>query len=343
MGRVNELVEYLRGSVTLDVVCHDNPDPDCIASAAALKWIAEHTGVSNVQIKYGGQISHQQNRAMVRKFGLELVPIGSASSRRAELVAFVDHALPGGYTQLPREVDVDIVIDHHAYDEPVYANFVDLRPNYGATSSILVEYLRAITYPLPVPLASMLLFAIHRERLDHVRNPTHHEYESALPLQTHASQTMIDELYGTQYSPATLNAIGDAIHNRRVRGSSLVSWVGRIAERDALPQSADYLINLSGVDNDLVFGLVEDVIHLSARSQDPTLRLDRVLRDVVGGGGRAGGHGDMAGGQIPIERGLPAGRDASAIAEEFVEPITERFFSAVESNRPPHRRRRPQH
>jgi len=332
MGRVNGLIEFLQGSRSLDVVCHDNPDPDCIASAAALEWIAENSGVQQVRIRYGGEISHQQNREMVRQFGLELVPITSDAVDDAELVAFVDHAIPGRYTELPADVDVDVVIDHHQYGEPITASFVDLRPHYGATSSILVEYVTSITYPPPVFLASMLLFALHRERLDHVRNPTHHEYEAALPIQTHASQAMINELYGAQFSPQTLDTIADAIRNRLVRGSSLVSWVGRIQERDALPQAANYLINLDGVDNDLVFGLRGGNIHLSARSQNPTISLDRVIREVVGRHGRAGGHVDMAGGIIPVEQSLARGEDPTKLDEEYVEPIVERYFSAVGSS-----------
>ena len=188
MARVDDLVDYLRGSTSLDVVCHDDPDPDCIASAATLKWIAENSGVANVRLLYGGRVSHQQNREMVRQFGLHLVSLAAAGRPLADRVAFVDHAVPGSHTQLPAGTPVDVVIDHHQHDRPVYADFIDLRPYYGATSTIMVEYLAGVVNPPPVNLASMLLFAIHRERLDHVRNPTHHEYDAALFLNSHASQ-----------------------------------------------------------------------------------------------------------------------------------------------------------
>jgi nanoRNase/pAp phosphatase (c-di-AMP/oligoRNAs hydrolase) len=329
MGRVNELIEFLEGQMSLDIVCHDHPDPDCIASAATLEWIAEESGVSLVRILYGGKISHQQNREMVQQFGLELVPLTSANSISAELVAFVDHAVPGRHTQLPSGTRVDIVIDHHLYNERIRADFVDIRPNYGATSTILVEYLAAITYPPPSDLASMLLFALHRERLDHIRNPTHHEYEAALRLQTHASQSMINHLYSAQFSPAAINTIGKAIRNRVVRGSSLVSWVGHVEERDALSQAANYLINLRGIDNDLILGISDGELHLSARSQNPDLPLDQVIREVVGGDGRAGGHEDMAGGVIPVEPSLAQGTDESNLDEELARPLAERYFESV--------------
>jgi len=332
MARVDELIEFLRGHASLDVVCHDNPDPDSLASAAALKWIAENVGVPNVRILYGGQISHQQNLAMVQQFGLELVPVTSTTVADTDLVAFVDHAIPGEHSQLPPGTDVDIVVDHHQYEAPVHATFVDLRPHFGATSTIVTEYLTEVTYPPPVHLASMLLFALHRERLDHVRNPTHFEYEAATLLQRHACQSMINKLYGAQFSPATINAVGDAIRNRRIRDRSLVSWVGRIVERDALPQAANILINLKGVDTDLVYGLVDGEIHLSARSQDPAIQLGRVVREVVGRHGSAGGHEDMAGGVIPVEPSIAGERDRGTLDEAYVEPIAERYFYAVGAN-----------
>ena len=334
MGRVHELVEYLRGAASLDVVCHDNPDPDAIASATTLEWIAKKSGVPDVRILYGGQISHQQNRAMVQLFGLEFVPLTSTTVADTDLVAFVDHAIPGEHSQLPPGTNVDVVVDHHQYSEPVLASFVDLRPDVGATSTILTEYVTEVTYPPPVHLASMLLFALHRERLDHVRNPTHSEYEAATMLHRYASQSMIDELYGAQFSPATVNAVGDAIKNRKIRGRSLVSWVGHVSERDALPQAANLLINLNGIDNDLVYGITDSEIHLSARSQDPSIRLERVVRDVVGRHGRAGGHEDMAGGVIPVEPSIARGTDQRTLDAAYVDPIAERYFEATGSTDP---------
>ncbi|WP_318571079.1 DHH family phosphoesterase [Salinigranum marinum] len=295
MSRLYELVELLRGHTSLDIVCHDSPDPDNIASAAAIEWIAENRGFGRPDPLRRDDLP-QQNRAMVEQFGLKLVAVTSTTVTGTALIAFVDHALPGDHTQLPPGTDVDIVIDHHQYNKPVHARFVYLRPSFGATSTILTEYLTEISNPPPVYLASMLLFALHRERLDHVRNPTHFAYDAATLLQRHASQSMIYEFYSAQFSPARINAIEDAIKNRRVRGRSLVSWVGHVAVRDALPQAANILINLKGTDNTFVYGISDGEIHLSARSQNPALQLNRVLREVVGSQSRAGGHEDMAGG-----------------------------------------------
>lgn len=329
IGHVNELIDLLHDRDSLVIVCHDNPDPDSIASAAALEWIAERIGVSDVRILFGGSISHHQNRALVRHLGADLTPLAAASLTDSDLVAFVDHAVPGEHTQLSPEIDVDVVIDHHEHVERIRGDFVDLRPEYGATTTILVEYLFELEYQPPTELASMLLFALHRERLDHVRNPTSHEYEAALFLLPHVDRSIIEQLYSAQFSPSTVDTIGEAIRNRRVRGSCLVSWVGPVSERDALPQAANYLVNLQDVDTVLAFGWLDGEIHPSARSEDPNLRLDSVIREVVGSNGHGGGHEGMAGGVISVDRSLVQGADDSALVREVVVPVTERFFAAA--------------
>ncbi len=93
-----------------------------------------------------------------------------------------------------------------------------------------------------------MLFALHRERLDFVREPTRREYEAALAVYPDADLEMLEQLYGSAFSPGTLDAIGRAIDSRERRGSSLIASVGVTGETDALPQAADYLLNLEGVD-----------------------------------------------------------------------------------------------
>ena len=66
------LLRALRNlSGPLLVVAHDNPDPDAIASALGLERIAEAVGVP-ADACYGGEIAHQENRAMVNLLDLSL-------------------------------------------------------------------------------------------------------------------------------------------------------------------------------------------------------------------------------------------------------------------------------
>lgn len=328
-GDPADLVDRLHGVESLVVVCHDSPDPDCLASAHALEYIAEMAGVGSVNIVYGGHITHQQNRAFVNLLALDIEPVNLDDLAAADMVAFVDHAVPGLNNGIPPGTTVDIVVDHHDYDIPVHASYVDLRPDCAATVSIFLDYLDRLGLEPTPTLASAALFALHRETLDFVRGPTPVEYEAAGSLLPLADRSLVERLYGATFTPTTLNVIGEAIQRREVRGAALVSCVGRVAERDALPQAADFLLTLEGVSTVLVCGLVGDDVQMSARSIDPRVDIGAVLRKTFSDVGTAGGHDNMAGARIPL--GLFADRTADDdVLGEFVgERVGNRFFEAM--------------
>jgi nanoRNase/pAp phosphatase (c-di-AMP/oligoRNAs hydrolase) len=299
MGRAAELLAVLREASSLGVVCHNNPDPDTLASALALGRVAREGEVSDVAILYSGTISHQQNRAFVNLFDVDLVAYDDDERSRFDLIAFVDHSTPGRNNDLPSDAAVDVVIDHHPAED-VAGRFVDRREDYGATATILTEYLRELDVDVGSDLATALLFAIRRETLGFLRGVTAAEYAAAEFLHPRSDESVLRRLANPAVTPGTVETIGHAIENRTIRGPVLVSHVGRTRERDALPQAADFLVTLEGVTTAVVSGVVEDTIQLSARSTEPGTNVGELLQDAFGDVGSAGGHDDMAGGQIPL-------------------------------------------
>ncbi|OIB56681.1 DHH family phosphoesterase [Natrialba sp. SSL1] len=327
MSRAADLVSVLESASSLVVVCHDNPDPDCLASALALETIADEHDVAEVVITYGGEISHQQNRAFVNMLALTVVPLEDVAFEEFDCLAFVDHT-SGQNTSLDAALEPDIVVDHHP-NGGGDAEFADIRTEYGATATIFVEYLEELAVELTSRLASALLFALHRERLDFVREPTRREYEAALAVYPDAELEVLEQLYGSAFSPGTLDAIGRAIDTRERRGSSLVANVGKTGETDALPQAADYLLNLEGVDTVLVYGIVGDAIRISGRSIDPRINMGETLDDGFGDLGSAGGHHDMAGGYIELGIFADDAGDAEQLLDFVSGRISSRFFEAL--------------
>ena len=329
MSRAAELESVLEDAESLVIVSHDNPDPDSLASAVALETIADACGVEEITIAYGGEISHQQNRAFVNALEIGVESIDDVDLEEYDCIAFVDHSRPGVNTEVPRSISPDVVVDHHP-DGGVDAEFTDVRVEYGATSTIFVEYLTDLEIPITRRLASALLFAIHRERLDFIRDPTRREYEAALAVYPDADLELLEQLYGTAFSPGTIDAIGRAIASRDRRGSSLVASVGRTTETDALPQAADYLLNLEGVDTVLAYGVVDGMIRMSGRSIDPRVHMGETLKVAFGALGSVGGHHDMAGGNIDLGLFADRGDDDEGTLLEFVGTrIERRFFDAL--------------
>ncbi|WP_247000721.1 DHH family phosphoesterase [Halosolutus gelatinilyticus] len=327
MSRAAELASLLANADSLVIVCHDNPDPDCLASAIALETIADQQAVDDVTIAYGGEISHQQNRAFVRMLDIDLRELAETAVEEYDLLAFVDHSQPGANTELDGSIRPDIVVDHHP-GPLIDAAYADVRSEYGATATIFIEYLDDLDVEWTTRLASALLFALHRERLDFLREPTRREYEAALAVYPYADLETLEQLYGSAFTPETIDAIGRAIASRERQNTSLVASVGTTTETDALPQAADYLLNLEGVDTVLAYGVVDGAIRLSARSIDPNVHIGETLRDGYDELGSVGGHHDMAGGRLELDRVADFGDDDDLL-ETLDDRLPRRFFDAI--------------
>ena len=305
MTNPERLWHLLAQGETLTIVCHNNPDPDCLASAVALGTIAAKAGIDERHILYSGRISHQQNRALVNLLDIELEPFDADAVRDrpdGSLLALVDHSVPGRNNDVPEGTDIDVIIDHHSTEsvEDTDSRFVDTRDNVGTTATILTQYVRALPMEPDERIATALLFAIRRATLDFLRGVTSAEYAAAGFLHDYVESDLLRELSTPAVSGATVDTIADAIEHRTVHGSVLISPVGRTRERDALPQAADYLVTLEGVQTTIVFGLIGTTIHISARSTDPRINVGDVLERAFEDVGSAGGHRELAGGAIPL-------------------------------------------
>ncbi len=317
----------------LAVMMHDNPDPDAIASAVALVDIAESIGV-DADACYYGDISHQENRAMVNLLNLSIRNLEPEDPlEEYEAFALIDHSRPGVNDQLPPELHVDIVIDHHPPRGPVPAEFVDLREHVGATSSVITEYLDRFGVRFEQATATALLYGIRIDTNDFTREASAADFDAAAMLYPHVDTAVLKQIEQPTIEGETLETIARAIKNREQRGTVAAASVGQISDRDALPQAADQLLAMESIETTLVFGFMDEMVFVSARSRDPTVDLGETLRDAFDQIGSAGGHADMAGAQLEI--GILASADdddeVNSIVGVVEEVITNRFFEAIRS------------
>jgi nanoRNase/pAp phosphatase (c-di-AMP/oligoRNAs hydrolase) len=329
-GRLQELRATLNGiDGQLGVFMHDNPDPDAIAAAVGLQRIAEDVGVES-EACYFGEISHQENRAFVNLLDLEVRNVTPDEAFEFDAIALVDHSGPGVNDQLDPDTDVSIVVDHHPPKADVNADFVDIREETGATSTILVEYLRGYGIGLETSVATALLYGIRVDTKDFAREITTEDFEAGAWLLPQADTDVLERIESPSLSADTFDTIARAIRSRELDGSVLASCVGQIADRDTLAQSADRLLTMRGVTVTFVYGYTDGTIYVSARSRGSDVDLGDVLRSAFGDLGSAGGHADMAGAQLPLGLFDEVGGEAEATLTEMVEDVVAtRFFEAV--------------
>ncbi|MCU4924779.1 DHH family phosphoesterase [Halobacteria archaeon AArc-dxtr1] len=311
----------------LAIVTQDSPDPDSIASAAALQAIASHLGVE-ADILYLGDMGHQENRAFVNLLGIELVQWDEVDDISVyDTVALVDNA-----TLSTVDVDVDIVIDHHEPEADHEAEFVDIRPNMSSTSTIMTKYIQEFDVNVSEEVATALLYGIRAETLDFKRDTTPADLTAAAYLYPFANHDTLEQVESPSMSPETLDVLAEAIANRDVQGSHLVSNAGFVRDREALTQAANHLLNLEGVTTTAVFGIADETIFLAARSKDIRINIGKILGDAYGEIGETAGHSTQASAEIPlgIFTGIEISEDTRSTLLQLTEEAVKRtLFDAM--------------
>ena len=327
--KARSLAEVLTGGERrVAILTHDNPDPDSIASAAALEAIAEHLG-ADADILYFGDIGHQENRAFVNLLDIELTHHDSVDISEYDTFAMVDQAKAG---TVSIDESIDIYIDHYQADGEIDATFTDVRPNVSATSTILTKYLQEFDMTVSETVATALLYGIRAETYDFRRDTTPADLTAAAYLYPFANHDTLEQVESPNMSPETLDVLAEAIANREVQGSHLVSNAGFINSRDALAQAAQQLLNLEGVTTTAVFGIIQDTIYLAARSKDIRLNIGSVLQDAFGEMGEAAGHSTQASAEVPL--GIFNGLETTEENRETLlaltgEAVTRTLFDAM--------------
>lgn len=306
MSRVSQrLFTLLAGwEGTLGIVTHKNPDPDAIASAMALAAIARHANPQNLIIRmfYGGNIGHQENRTFVNLLDIKMEHLTAEVLTKCNYLAIVDSPAPGANNDLPQATKINIIIDHHKDGKHIASpgTFVDIRPGVGATASILTQYLQELDIPVDKRVATALLYGIRADTKDFKRNTTPQDLNYAGFLLPLTDADLLDKIMSPSLSQETIDVLGKAIQNRQVISGYLFSNVGYLMNRDALPQAADLLITLEGVNTVLVYGITDNAIVVSARNRDIRLHIGNALAEAFGDIGDAGGHPNMAAATLPL-------------------------------------------
>src|SRR4051794_6153523 len=132
------------------IALRGHPDPDGIASALAQAHVAHRLGIANTTIGYTHELSHRENRALVKLLGVDLKKMKSVrEAGDIGCIALVDaHDLDPDLSDA-ENIEVITIVDHHRAPVPPKSRFIDIRLDVGATSTIFVEYLSELA-PLDV-------------------------------------------------------------------------------------------------------------------------------------------------------------------------------------------------
>jgi nanoRNase/pAp phosphatase (c-di-AMP/oligoRNAs hydrolase) len=284
------------------VLTHDNPDPDSIASAVALaRLLQEEAGVPS-EVAYGGIIGRAENAAFVKVLKLPVQPVGEVNFADFDLFALVDtqqtvknHALPEGLT-------ADIVIDHHPLrEEGLGAPFADLGGEYGATSTMLTEYVRAAHIEPGPELATALYYGIKADTRGLERQTRDLDVDCYLWLFPQIDRELLSHIEHPDLPLRYFKLYHAAIEKARVYTGAVITDLGEVYSPDMVAEVAERLSFLEEAKWSLAIGSFRSQLYLSLRVSDRRMNAGRLIRETCEGlGGSAGGHGSMAGARLPL-------------------------------------------
>ncbi len=319
------ILDYVRGKGKVLIVAHDNPDPDSLAAAFALRHLLEVSVNINATIAFGGIIGRGENRAMVKELEIKTVPLDGLDLNQFGVVCMVDTQPGTGNNSFPDDREVHIVVDHHPLREQTKScKLVDVRDNYGASATMLYEYLLSQEVYVGTKLATILFYAIKSETQDLGREWTQYDRAAYLNLLQLSNNRILYNITHSQVPKEYFSCYNRAIENARLYDSSLVFNLFDIDNPDVVAEMADFLLRMDGVDVVLGLGRFNEKMILSLRTSNHEVYAGQVIRDVVDKLGTAGGHGMIAGAQISPMKGN------QAVLRELEATLTKRLLKALD-------------
>lgn len=299
--KIKELFELLSPSDRVLVLM--KPDPDALSSAWALKRLLMGR-VQTCQVAHAGEISRLENKAMVR-----ILRVPSEKLDKTDLSTFTKFALVDGQpdqfgdTTLP---SFHIVIDHHPVVNTFDAPYQDLRPEEGATATILTEYLQRAKTRIPKALATALCFGIKTDTNGLTRGASEKDVKAYAFLLPKANLTHLRQIEQERVSRTDLDLLARAIADVETRRKFLYVFLDGPVPPDSLVILADTFIGVAGASVVAVAGTYRNRVVVILRGKGPRVDVGRISRSSFGDFGNAGGHQVAARAEILYSR-LPEG------------------------------------
>ena len=323
-SKLQKLTELFTGKTYLLVVVQDSPDPDSLAAAVALRRLAKSLANLQCSIAYGGTVGRGENRALVKYLGLNLRPCDEIDYDKFDLISLVDTQPRTGNNSLPDLVMPHLVIDHHPIRRQTRTvPFTDVRSDYGATSTILVEYLIEAGITPDTPLATALLYGIRSDTQDLGREASRADVEAIEFLYPFANKRMLSVIQRGKVPRVYYQMLADALRNARVQGPAIITELGEIDNPDMIAEVADLLLREDETIWTMCTGSWNGKLLISIRTSEESNLAEKVIKHIVARRGTGGGHQTYAGGQIPLLKGTKKER------EELEKHVERKFLEAI--------------
>jgi nanoRNase/pAp phosphatase (c-di-AMP/oligoRNAs hydrolase) len=299
--RCKRLFEVISPEDTMAVII--DADPDAMASALALKRLfwrkAKKTAIFHINT-----IKRADNLSLIKLLKIEQQHIRKLSPVEFTKWAIVD-SQPHHNEQLGKN-RFDIIIDHHPLGKKSVASFVDIREDYGATSTILTEYLRAAKIKPSPRLATALFYGIKTDTDNFTRPTTPNDINAFRYLYQFTNINIIKKIESSEMTKKTLSHFRTALENLTFIKDKAFIHMGKVSNPDILVMMADFFLKMVEAAWCIVSGVYGQKLIIIFRNAGFRLDAGKTAQRLFGKWGFAGGHRSAARAEIPLHEIKPA-------------------------------------
>src|SRR3954464_3501510 len=297
-ARVQQYQRYFADADRVLILLHNDPDPDALASGLALRNLLRRNKNTAIIGAVQG-VTRPENLRMANMLDIHVEPVTPASFHDFERIATVDvqpHYFGG---MLDR---VDLVVDHHPEQPGYSAVFKDIRADYGSTSTILTEHLRAVDVNISERTATAMLYAIKSDTLFFARHTNRVDLVMFTFLYPLPDAALIRKMEGAEITLERLNYVTRATQGGIMRDQVFSAFIGEAPREDFIPYTPDFFLQLEDAKWTIIAGVVGGSLIVSVRNLGYSRNAGEFVKRWFSDVGNAGGHRAMAKAVVPMDR-----------------------------------------
>ena len=297
-AKVQQYQRYFADADRVLILLHNDPDPDALASGLALRNLLRRTKTTAIIGAVQG-VTRPENLRMANLLDIHVEQVTPAMFQDFERIATVDvqpHYFGG---LLPR---VDLVVDHHPEQTGYRTVFKDIRADYGSTSTILTEHLRAVDVNISERTATAMLYAIKSDTLFFARHTNRVDLEAFTFLYPLSDAALIRKMEGAEITLERLEYMTRASQGGILRDQVFSAFIGEAPREDFIPYTADFFLQLEDVKWTIIAGIVGNYLIVSVRNLGYSRNAGEFVKRWFLDIGSAGGHRAMAKAVVPLDK-----------------------------------------
>jgi len=225
-SKSTEFLQTFTEAKSILILTHNNPDPDTLASAFGLRYLLkEKAGIKSV-IGYSGSIGRAENKAMVRLLRINPILLHKLKSRKFDALILCDTQPWSKNHDLIPHLQPKAVLDHHLYKKhPRFNGYLDIRPDYGATSTIVTEYLQEAELPIDAYVATALYLGVKTDIGDLARHKNDADLKAARFLFPKISMRWLYRIENPRLPQEYFVVFNEAMKSARVYRNAVITYI----------------------------------------------------------------------------------------------------------------------